>query len=56
MWSENGRLAVPVMGLASAASAGEVLNGIDMRGGDRELNRTSTAPTFRIREMQIGGM
>ena len=55
-WIENGRLAFPVKGLTIAASADEMLNGIDMLGNDLELNRTSTAPTFRIREMQIGGM
>jgi PmbA protein len=55
-WIQNGRLAFPVMGLTIAASADEMLNGIDMLGNDLDLNRTTTAPTFRIREMQIGGM
>ena len=55
-WIRNGRLAFPVMGLTIAASADEMLNGIDMLGTDLDLNRTTTAPTFRIREMQIGGM
>ena len=55
-WIQNGRLAFPVMGLTIAASAEEMLNGIDMLGTDLDLNRTTTAPTFRIREMQIGGM
>ncbi len=54
-WIQNGRLAFPVMGLTIAASADEMLNGIDMLGTDLDLNRTMTAPTFRIREMQIGG-
>jgi PmbA protein len=54
-WIQNGRLAFPVMGLTIAASADEMLNGIDMLGSDLDLNRTMTAPTFRIREMQIGG-
>ena len=55
-WIENGRLTFPVMGLTIAASADEMLNGIDMLGNDLDLNRSMTAPTFRIREMQIGGM
>ncbi|MGW8267931.1 MAG: TldD/PmbA family protein [Longimicrobiales bacterium] len=55
-WIENGRLAFPVMGLTIAATADEMLNGIDLLGNDLDLNRTTTAPTFRIREMQIGGM
>jgi len=54
-WIQNGRLAFPVMGLTIAASAEEMLNGIDLLGNDLDLNRTMTAPTFRIREMQIGG-
>jgi len=54
-WIQNGRLAFPVMGLTIAASADEMLNGIDMLGNDLDLNQTMTAPTFRIREMQIGG-
>jgi PmbA protein len=55
-WIENGRLAYPVRGLTIAATAHEMLNGIDLLGTDLDLNRTMTAPTFRIREMQIGGM
>jgi PmbA protein len=55
-WIENGRLAFPVMGLTIAASADQMLNGVDLLGNDLDLNRTMTAPTFRIREMQIGGM
>ena len=55
-WIQNGRLAFPVMGLTIAASADEMLNGIDMLGNDLDLNQTITAPTFRISEMQIGGM
>jgi PmbA protein len=55
-WIQNGRLAFPVMGLTIGASADEMLNGIDMLGTDLDLNRTMTAPTFRVREMQIGGM
>jgi len=55
-WIQNGRLAFPVMGLTIAASADEMLNGIDMLGNDLDMNRSTTAPTFRIREMQIGGM
>ena len=55
-WIQNGRLAFPVMGLTIAASADEMLHGIDAMGSDLDLNRTMTAPTFRIREMQIGGL
>jgi len=32
-----------------------MLIGIDMLGNDLDLNRSFTAPTIRIKEMQIGG-
>jgi PmbA protein len=54
-WIENGRLAFPVKGLTIASTADEMFNGIDMVGTDLDLNRSRTAPTFRIRSMQIGG-
>ncbi len=54
-WIENGRVAFPVRGITVAATADEMLNGIDMVGNDLDPNRTVTAPTFRIRSMQIGG-
>lgn len=54
-WIENGQIAFPVKGLTIAGAADEILNGIDMVGDDLDLNRSFTAPTFRIREMQIGG-
>jgi PmbA protein len=54
-WIRNGRIAFPVRGLTIASSAEEMLNGIDMLGNDLDLNRTMTAPTLRIAEMQIGG-
>ncbi len=55
-WIENGRRAFPVRGITIAATAAEMLNGIDRVGTDLDLRRSTTAPTFRIREMQIGGM
>lgn len=54
-WIRNGRIAFPVRGLTVAGSAEEMLNGIDMVGNDLDLNRTMTAPTFRIASLQIGG-
>jgi PmbA protein len=32
-----------------------MLNGIDLVADDLDLDRTMTAPTFRIKLMQIGG-
>jgi PmbA protein len=54
-WIENGKIAFPVKGLTIAGTAEEMLNGIDMVGNDLDLNRSFTSPTFRIKEMQIGG-
>lgn len=55
-WIENGKIAFPVKGLTIAGKADEMLNAIDMLGTDLDLNRTFTAPTFRIPDMQIGGI
>ncbi|MFH1940593.1 MAG: TldD/PmbA family protein [bacterium] len=54
-WIENGRKAFPVKGLTIAGTADEMLNAIDRVGNDLDLNRSFTGPTFRIRELQIGG-
>ena len=54
-WIEDGKVAFPVKGLTIAATADEMLNGIDLVADDLDLNRTITAPTFRIRLIQIGG-
>jgi PmbA protein len=54
-WIENGKIAFPVKGLTIAGTAFEMLNAIDMVGNDLDMNRSFTAPTFRIRNLQIGG-
>ncbi len=54
-WIENGKIAFPVRGLTIAGSAEEILNGIDMVADDLDMFRSLTAPTFRIRMLQIGG-
>jgi PmbA protein len=54
-WVENGKIAFPVKGLTVAGNAFDMLNGIDMVGNDLDLNRSFTAPTFRIKLLQIGG-
>jgi PmbA protein len=53
-WIENGKIAFPVKDLTIAGSADEIFNSIDMIGNDLDLDRAD-APTFRIKEMQIGG-
>jgi PmbA protein len=54
-WVEDGKIAFPVKGLTIAGTAEAMLNGIDMVADDLDLNRTMTAPTFRINLLQIGG-
>ncbi|MCP2620026.1 TldD/PmbA family protein [Candidatus Aminicenantes bacterium AC-334-K16] len=54
-WIENGRIAFPVKGLTIAGQAFQMLMSIDMVADDLDLNRSFTAPTFRIPVMQIGG-
>ena len=54
-WIEDGKIAFPVKGLTVAGTADEMLTGIDMVGNDLDLNRSRTAPTFRIKLLQIGG-
>jgi PmbA protein len=54
-WIEDGRIAFPVKNLTIAGTADEILNGIDMLANDPDLTRRLTAPTLRIRQLQIGG-
>jgi PmbA protein len=54
-WIENGKIAFPVKGLTIAGTAEEMLNGIDLIGDDLDLDRATTAPTLRMRLLQIGG-
>ncbi len=54
-WIENGKIVHPVKGLTIAGSADTILKGIDMVADDVDMNRSFTAPTIRIAEMQIGG-
>jgi len=54
-WIENGRIEFPVKGLTIAGTADEMFAGIDMLGNDLDENLPFTAPTLRIRSLQIGG-
>jgi len=55
-WIENGKKVFPVKGLTIASTAAEMFEGIDLIGTDLDLERTMSAPTFRIRSMLIGGL
>lgn len=54
-WIENGKIVHPVKGITIAGKASDILNGIDMMGKDIDMQKTFASPTFRVREMQIGG-
>jgi PmbA protein len=54
-WIENGKILHPVKGVTIAGKASEMLNSIEMIGNDLDLEKTFTAPTIKISEMQIGG-
>jgi PmbA protein len=54
-WIVNGEIAHPVKGVTIAGKAFDILKAIDMMGNDLDMNRTFSAPTFRVSEMQIGG-
>jgi len=55
LWIVNGEVIHPVKGITIAGRAFDILNAIDMRGNDIDMNRTFSAPTFMVAEMQIGG-
>lgn len=54
-WIVNGEIAHPVKGVTIAGKASDILNAIDLLGNDIDMNRTFSAPTFRVAEIQIGG-
>ncbi len=54
-WIEDGKISFPVKGLTIAGTAFEMLRDIDMVANNLDLNRSFTAPTFRIKSLQIGG-
>jgi PmbA protein len=54
-WIENGKIVHPVKGITIAGKASDILNGIDMMGQDIDMELSFASPTFRVREMQIGG-
>jgi PmbA protein len=55
LWIENGEIVHPVKGVTIAGRAFDILAAIDMIGNDLDMNRTNSAPTFRVAEIQIGG-
>ncbi len=54
-WIEDGRIVHPVQGLTIAGHARDIFNDIDMMADDIDMDLSFTAPTMRVKEMQIGG-
>jgi PmbA protein len=55
VWVEGGKIVAPVARVTVASSMLEMLGGIDAVAGDLVLDRGMSCPTFRIKEMMIGG-
>jgi PmbA protein len=55
LWIVDGKIVHPVKGVTIAGRALDILNSIDMTGNDIDMNRSYSAPTVRVAEMQIGG-
>lgn len=55
LWIADGKVIHSVKGVTIAGRAFDILNSIDMMGNDIDMNRSFSAPTFRVAEMQIGG-
>jgi PmbA protein len=55
VWIEDGKMTGPVAKVTVASTMPEMLEGIDAIGNDLILDRRAACPTFRVREMMIGG-
>jgi PmbA protein len=55
LWIEDGKIVHPVKSVTIAGKALDILNSIDMTGNDADMNKSFSAPTVRVTEMQIGG-
>jgi PmbA protein len=55
VWIKDGKLAGPVVEVTVASDMLTMLQGVDAIGDDLIMDRGTACPTFRIREMTIGG-
>ncbi len=55
VWIEDGKMTGPVAKVTVASTMLEMLEGIDAVGNDLIFDRRTACPTFRVREMTIGG-
>ncbi len=56
IWIENGRLTYPVAEITVSGNLGDMLKNIEMVGNDLVFDRSTTAPTIKIKEMTISGI
>ncbi len=56
LWVEGGEVAYPVRNVTIASNVLDMLAGIDVVGNDLYLKDDVSSPTFRISEMQVGGV
>lgn len=55
LWIENGELAYPVEGITIAGNLKNLWNSIDGVADDLDWKSSVVSPTFKVREMMIGG-
>jgi PmbA protein len=56
LWIEGGEVAYPVKNVTIASTVPDMLGGIDMIASDLLFRFSTVAPTFRVRDMRLGGL
>jgi len=56
LWISEGKKTTPVANITLAGNMFDILKGIDALGNDLELDRPITSPTFRVKQLTIGGV
>ena len=56
LWISEGKKTNPVANITLAGNMFDILKGIDAVGNDLELDRPIASPTFRVRQLTIGGV
>lgn len=55
LWIQNGKIVYPVSEITVAANMRDILLGIEGVGSDLMMTDSVSSPSFRVREMSIGG-
>ena len=56
LWISEGKKTTPVANITLAGNMFDILKGIDAVGNDLELDRSIACPTFRVKQLTIGGV